>query len=115
MLITFCLHLFLCELVRHSLKGGLGMEAKVSGYYRILFQDCDRSAKKIPWREIANFTKRELEVLTQFCSLLSVSLLSGGTVLTKKVVKGIAWTSTLEERGQVGGGRGGEGGGEVIF
>ena len=70
--------------------------------------------KKITWREIVNFTKRELEALNQFCSLLSMSLLSGGKVLTKKEVKGIG--NLLWRRGgQVGGGRGGEGGGEVIF
>lgn len=80
----------------------------------MLFQGCDRSAKKITWQEIVNFTKRELEALNHFCSLLSVSLLSGGTVLTKKEVKDIGNLS-LEERRQVGGGRGGEGGGEVIF
>lgn len=84
MLIMFCLHLFLCELVRHSLKGCVGMEAEGYGYCRMLFQDCDRSAKKITWREIVNFTKRELEALNQFCSLLSMSLLSGGTVTDKE-------------------------------
>ena len=79
----------------------------------MLFQDCDRSAKKITWREILNFTKRALEALNQFCSLLNVSLLSGGKVLTKKEVKGVG--NLLWRRGQVGGGRGREGGGEVIF
>lgn len=33
MLIMLCLHIFLCELVRHSLKGCLGMGAEVYGYY----------------------------------------------------------------------------------
>ena len=72
----------------------------------MLFQDCDRSAKKITWREILNFTKRALEALNQFCSLLNVSLLSGGKVLTKKEVKGIG--NLLWRRG----GRLGEGEGE---
>ena len=75
----------------------------------MLFQDCDRSAKKITWREIVNFTKRELEALNQFCSLLSMSLLSGGKVLTKKEVKGIG--NLLWRRG----GRLGEGEGERSF
>lgn len=44
--------------------------------------------------------------LNQFCSLLSVSLLSGGKVLTKKEVKGIG--NLLWRRG----GRLGEGEGE---
>ena len=65
----------------------------------MLFQDCDRSAKKITWREILNFTKRELEALNQFCSLLSVSLLSGGKVLTKKEVK---VSATLQDRPRAG-------------
>ena len=72
----------------------------------MLFQDCDQSAKKITWQEIVNFTMRELEALNQFCSLLSVSLLSGGKVLTKKEVKGIG--NLLWRRGD----RLGEGEGE---
>ena len=57
-------------------------------------------------RDFKFYQESALEALNQFCSLLNVSLLSGGKVLTKKEVKGVG--NLLWRRGD----RLGEGEGE---